>query len=355
MQDSRVKKVARILVEYSTKVKKGDTVQIISDIDAQALALEVYKLVLKKGAFPRVHLSLPEATYYYYKLASDEQLKNFPKISMYEIKNTDAVIYIGAPSNLKELSNISSKKMALRRKTLQPYQKYRVENTRWVIFEYPTPALAQEAEMSINEFRRFVFNATIKDWKKEAEKQEKLKRVIDKGKHVRIKAKNTDISFSIEGRTAKKCAGEFNMPDGEVFTTPVENSVNGIVEFSYPAIYSGKEVDGVYLVFEKGKVIKARAKKNYPLLKAMLETDQGARSLGEFGIGTNYKIKKFTKNILFDEKIGGTIHLALGSCYKETGGKNESAIHWDMVLDLRKGGELWVDGNLIQKNGKFLI
>lgn len=355
MQEPRVKKVAKILVEYSTKVKKGEVVQIVADNAAQMLALEIYKLVLQKGAYPLVHLALPEASYHYYKLASDEQLKHFPKIRMYELKNTDVVIYIGAPTNLKELSSINPKKISMRQKVLQPLQQYRVNNTRWIIFYYPTAALAQEAEMSITEFRRFVFGSAIQNWEKEAKKLDSLKKAIDKGSHVRIKAKNTDLSFSIKGRTGKKCCGEFNMPDGEVFTAPVEDSVNGIVEFSYPAIYSGKEVDGIYLVFEKGKVIKARAKKNYSLLKAMLETDKGSRTLGEFGIGTNYKIKKFTKNILFDEKIGGTIHLALGSTYKETGGKNKSAIHWDLLLDLRKGGELYVDGKLIQKNGKFLI
>ena len=230
-----------------------------------------------------------------------------------------------------------------------------MHNTRWVIFFYPTQALAQEAGMSLSEFENFVYRAAIVDWKKESKKLDKLAGIIDKGKHVRIVGKNTELSFSIKGRKHVKCVGDFNMPDGEVFTAPVEDSVNGHIEYSFPGIYAGQEVEGIYLVFEKGKVIKARAKRNYPLLKAMLEADAGARTLGEFGIGTNYKIKKFVKNTLFDEKIGGTIHLALGSTYKEAGGKNKSGIHWDMILDLRKGGELYIDGKLIQKNGKFLI
>lgn len=355
MLDPRVRKIAKILVEYSTKVKKGEVVQIIADNAAQPLALEVYKLVLKKGAYPIVHMSLPESSYHYYRLASEQQLRHFPKIRMHELRNSDVVVYMGAPLNLRELSTINPKKITLRQKVLEPLHHYRVDHTRWVIFYYPTAALAQEAGMSETEFRRFVFNASITKWGNELKKLGKLKKVLDKGSHVRIKAKNTDLSFSIKGRKAIRCAGQFNMPDGEVFTAPVEDSTNGIIEFSYPAIYSGKEVDGVYLVFEKGKVIKAKATKNYSLLKATLETDGGARVLGEFGIGTNYKIRKFTKSILFDEKIGGTIHLALGSTYKETGGKNKSAIHWDLLLDLRKGGELYIDGKLIQKDGKFLI
>ena len=195
----------------------------------------------------------------------------------------------------------------------------------------------------------------MQDWKKESKKQDKLKKVVDKGKTVRIVGENTDISFSIKGRQGLKCDGKHNMPDGEVFVAPVETTIEGHIQYSYPAIKNGVAVPDVYLEFKKGRVTKAKASKNEHFLKQMISTDKGANTLGEFGIGLNFGIKKFIRNILFDEKIGGTIHLALGMAYKEGGGKNESALHWDMIKDLRQGGKLIIDNKVIQKNGKFLI
>jgi len=355
MVDDRIKKVAKIIVDYSTKVKKGEYVQIISDYEAKDLVLEVYKNVLKKGAFPIVKISVPGMAYNYYKHATEEQLNHFPKLAMNEMKETDATIFIGASSNTKELANIDSKKIAMRQKATKPIFIERSENTKWVIFYYPTGAFAQQAGMSLEEFTDFVFGSTIVDYKKMSKSQVKLKKVIDKGKKIRIVAKNTDISFNIAGRTGIKCDGQFNLPDGEVFTSPVENSAEGVVEFSYPAILQGKEVEGIKLHFKNGKVVKATATKNEDFLRKVLETDKGSKRIGEIGIGVNYKINKFVKNILFDEKIGGTIHLALGKSYKEAGGKNDSAIHWDIVTSMRNGGRLYVDGKLIQKDGKFLI
>jgi aminopeptidase len=209
--------------------------------------------------------------------------------------------------------------------------------------------------MSLEEFEDFAFDAMLIDYKKLSKQEEKIKKILDKGSKVRIIGKDTDISFSIKGRVGVKCAGERNIPDGEVMTAPVEKSTEGHIAYSYPAIYGGKEVSGVKLWFKKGKVVKATAEKNEKYLHAMLKTDKGASYLGELGIGMNYGIKRFIKQILFDEKIGGTIHLALGSAYKECKGTNESALHWDMILDLKKGGKLIVDGKVIQKNGKLLI
>ena len=329
--------------------------QIITDIKARDMALECYKLCIKAGSYPSVKLSLPGSSYVYYKNASDEQLKHFPTTAFHELKKTDVVIYIGAPQNTRELSNINPKKMSLRQKTLHRFQEYRVNHTRWVIFYYPSDALAQDAGMSLQEYTNFVFKSTNVDWKKESKKQNKLKKILDKGKMVHIVAKNTDLSFSIEGMTGKKCDGQFNMPDGEVFTTPVKESVNGRIQFSYPSSYRGTEVDGIVLDFIKGKVVRAKATKGLKTLKSVLKTDKGSSYLGEFGIGVNYGIKKYIKNTLFDEKIGGTIHLALGASYPETGGKNKSAVHWDLVCDLRKGGKFTIDGKVIQENGIFKI
>jgi len=353
MVDQRIAKTAQILVEHSARVKKGEVVEIAGGPETAPLIQEIYRLCIKKGAFPRVEVGIPKLAYYYYHYASHEQLTNFPKIAHYIAHNTDAYIGLGGTTNTRELSTIPPKKLVLRRKVTERINKIYLKK-KWVIFEYPTPALAQEADMSLEEFEDFVYGAVIQDWKKEEKRQTKLKKILDRGRRVRIVGKNTDIQFSIAGRQAIKSYGLYNMPSGEVFIAPVETTTEGHIEYSFPAIYSGKEVDGITLEFKKGKVVHFSAKKNVSLLKEMLAIDRGASYLGEFGIGTNYRIKNFVKQILFDEKIGGTIHLALGMAYEMGGGRNKSALHWDMIKDLRKGGEVYVDGKIIQKNGKFV-
>jgi aminopeptidase len=351
--DPRITKLAKILTDYSIKIKKGDIIELNFGINAAPLALECYKNILKKGALPLAHTAPPGFTYTYYKYASEEQLKNFPEISMFEAKKAAGSIGIGGTQNTKELTNIDPKKIALRSKIVHPISKEYLRKDNWVICEYPTDALAQDAEMSLEEFEDFFYTATNIDYEELSKKQTKLKQILDKGKHVRIVAPDTDIEFSIAGRTAIKCDGKRNVPDGEVFMAPVKTTVTGHIAYTYPAIKSGKEVDGIKLEFRNGKVARATAAKNEKFLKEMINLDKGSCYLGEFGVGMNYNIQKFIKQILFDEKIGGTIHLALGMAYKEGGGKNESALHWDMIKDLRDGGAIYVDGKLIQKNGKF--
>jgi len=353
MTDPRIKKLAEILVNYSVKIKKGDTVRIGSDSEAKPLILEIYKLVIQKGAFPILNIGLEGTPYIYYKYASEEQLKRFPKLALHEVKNSDAFISIGAEYNTKELTTVNPKKISIRRKITYPISKVVLAKDNWVGCEFPTNALAQDAEMSLQEFEDFMYNSTNIDWNKMSKKQDKLKKILDKGKTVRIVAKDTDLTFSIKGRKGIKCDGHRNMPDGEVFIAPVETTVEGHIKYTYPAIYGGREVDGIYLEFKKGAVVKATAEKGESFLKAMINTDKGSKYLGEFGIGLNPGITKFVKQILFDEKMIGTIHLALGMAYKEGGGKNDSAVHWDMIKDLRKGGAFYVDGKCIQKNGKF--
>lgn len=279
----------------------------------------------------------------------------FPELNMEEVKRSAGHIFITTTLNTKELTNIDPKKISMWAKTIKPIFDLRLAKDNWILCKYPTSSLAQDAEMSLEEYEDFFYNATNQDWVKESKNQDKLKRLLDNGKTVRIVGGETDLTLSIEGRKSSKCDGHRNIPDGEVFLAPVETKVNGKIFFSYPAIYNGKEVNGVKLEFKDGKVVKASATKNEAFLKEMLNTDKGAKYIGELGIGTNYKITKFTKQILFDEKIGGTIHLALGNAYKEGGGKNESAIHWDIIKDLKKDGAIYIDNKLIQKNGKFLI
>jgi len=355
MTDPRVKRLAEILVNYSIKIKKGDLIELNFGIDAKELALEVYKLILKKRAYPIVHAGVPGFTYAYYKNASKEQLMKFPKLAMYEAKLADGSISIGAEYNTKELTKIDPKKISMRRKITRKISDIIIEKDNWIICEFPTHSLAQDAEMSLEEFEDFVYNATNIDWKTESKKQDKLKKILDNGKIIRITGENSDLTFSIEGRTAIKCCGNRNMPDGEVFIAPVEDSTEGYIHYTYPAIYGGREVSGIFLRFHKGQVVEAKAEKGELFLKELIKADKGSCKLGEFGIGVNYNIKNFIKQILFDEKIGGTIHLALGMAYPEGGGKNKSAVHWDMIKDLRRGGKLFVDGKLIQQNGKFLI
>lgn len=355
MKDPRIIKAAKILVDWSTNIKKNEYVQIITEPAAKYLALEVYKRVLQKGAYPILKVSLPGQTHIYYKYASEEQLKKFPDIAMYEMKKTDAVIYIGGRENTRELSDINPKKIAIRSKTLERLFEYRTNNTRWTIYHYPTNAIAQEADMALTDFRSFVFKATNINWENEHKKMINIKRRLQKADKIRIIGKETDLTFSVKGRNFIASDGKFNMPDGEIFTAPIEKSVNGKIFFDFPAIYGGREVVDVKLEFKNGKVIKATAEKGESFLKHMLKTDKGASYLGEFGIGMNYNIKRFVKNVLFDEKIGGTIHLALGVGYKECGSKNKSAIHWDMIKDLRKNGEIYADKKLIYKEGRFLI
>lgn len=354
MIDPRIKETARILVEYSTKVKKDDKVSINASIGATPLVKEIYRLCIQKGAYPRVDFTTSGFAKIYYDNASEEQLNHFPELAKMEAEYFDVFISIGAPINTRSLTSVDPKKMAIRSKITNPVDEI-VLGKRWVIFYYPTNALAQEADMSLEEFEDFVYDATIQDWEKISQEENKLKEVLDNGKEVQIIGKNTDIKFSIDGRIAIKGDGRCNMPCGEVFIAPVEDSTEGYIEYSFPALRGGRMVEGIKLRFEKGKVVEASAEKGEEFLKEMLEMDEGAKKLGEFGVGFNKNIQKFVKDILFDEKISGSIHLALGRAYKEGGGVNESALHWDMIKDLRTEGKVLIDGKVIQENGKFLI
>lgn len=355
--DFRLNKTADILINHSLKVKKGEKVMITADILAKPLVLVLYQKLIKKGVSEvRIQFDSYEFAEIYYRNASLKQINTFPKIALSEMKQIDCHLAIRASKNMKALTNVNTSLIIKRRKISQPLFDWLNEKTRWVIVNFPCEAFAQEAEMSLAEYEDFVFSAVNKvNWKNKFKEQEKLRKVVDRVKDVHIIAPKTDLSFSIAGRKAENDGGENNMPGGEVFTSVVENSPNGFITFSYPAIYLGKQFENVRLEFKNGKVIKATATKNEKDLNKIIDMDKGARFIGEFGIGNNFQITSFSKDILFDEKIGGTIHLALGKGYKETLSKNKSSLHWDMICDLRKGGELWFDKKLVQKNGKWLI
>jgi len=381
--DPRVTKQAEILVNYSTKVKKGDRILIVSDWLARPLALATYKAALLAGAVEiLVHFEVDEQVVSrsynefsetFLKYAKPFQIKAYPKIADEELKNIDCWIRLYAQSNTRGFSNIDPRVISDRAKTIRPLLDYRVLKTRWVITNFPTEAQAQEADMSLSEYEDFVFAGINNvDWKKKFKEQEKLTGLLTNTKEVHIVGPETDLRLGKTGRSAENAGGENNMPDGEVFTSVVENKAEGFITYSFPAIYMGKEFHKVRLEFKDGKVLKATADKRQKDLNEILDRDRGSRTIGELGIGNNFAINRFTKDILFDEKIGGSIHIALGKGYKETGSKNESALHWDMIKDLRKspsmdstgspqassgpsGGELWFDEKLVQRDGRWLI
>lgn len=356
MSDPRVKKLASILVRHSLGVKKGETVLIGSSSElAKPLVLEVFREVMIAGANPMTSVSFEETMNIFYSLADKGQLLNFPKVRFYEARNIDCFVNIRASCNKKALSNIDPRTISERSKVLKPISEEIVNRKRWVLCNFPTNSLAQEADMSLEEYEDFLYGATNIDWNRVKKNEMKLKRALDRASEVRIVGVDTDLKIGIKGRRSIPCFGERNMPDGEVFLSPVEDTAEGYIYYEMPAIYQGREVLGIRLRFRNGKIVEAHADKNEDFLLTMLDTDKGARYLGELGIGVNYGIQKFSKDILFDEKIGGTVHLAAGRSYEEAGGKNASAIHWDMIKDLRQNGAVYLDGKLIQKNGRFLI
>jgi len=354
MPEARVRKLAAILIGYSLKVKEGETVLISTGEAGKPLALAVYTEVLAHGANPLLEASFEEADAILYKHGRPEQIRHLPETRLYQAGKIDCYVNIRAPLNRKLLAQAPADRMAARQAALKPWKDIIIDQKRWVLTNFPTQALAQEAEMSLEEYEDFFFRATNIDWAKVDAEEGRLQDLLNAASTVRITGQETDLTFSIAGRRARKCSGRSNMPDGEVFTGPVEDSAEGHIYYEFPAIYNAKEVNGVRLTFKGGRVVAHSAEKNEPFLRSCLDMDAGSRRLGEFGVGFNYAIKRFTKDILFDEKIGGTIHLALGKGYPETGSVNDSALHWDMIKDLRRGGCLYLDDRLIQKNGKFL-
>ncbi|HEY75682.1 MAG TPA: aminopeptidase [Thermoflexia bacterium] len=367
MGDPRVERLAAVLVRYSTHIEPGDLVLIRGMPAAEPLLLAVYEEVLKAGGHPHLQVGLSGVEEAFFRLASDEQLEFISPLQKMIIEEFDALISVRSHTNTRELSGIDPARQRRHNKAMAPLMKTYMQRgatgeLKWVGTLYPTPAYAQEADMSLRDYEDFVYRACFCDqedpvarWQEVHDMQQRLVEWLRGKKEVKIKGPNADLTLSIEGRVFINSDGHHNMPSGEIFTGPVEDSAEGWVRFTYPAITGGREVEGIELWFEKGRVVKATAEKNEEYLLQMLDTDPGARYLGEFAIGTNNGIQRFTKNILFDEKIGGSFHLAVGAGYPETGSKNESAIHWDMICDMRDGGEIYVDGELFYRSGEFMI
>jgi aminopeptidase len=366
-------KLARIILEHSVRIKPKEKVLIaLSEPDINPLVYALFVATIQMGAYPYLDISginyyrnratVKGLTYQFFQKANDWQLKYTPnEIIEAQLDWADAVVNIVNIENVKELSQIDSKKLNTRMKSMQPVIDKLIDGDRWVLTYYPTPSMAQEAGVSLDWLTDFYYKACVVDYKKMKSDLTKLEKVLDKGREIHVVGKDTDLILRADGRLAKACFGERNIPDGEVFLAPIAESVTGHVYFELPSIHDGREVSGIYLEFEKGKVVSAKATQGEDVLLHGLDTDKGARYLGEFAIGANYNITQVMKNTLFDEKIGGTVHMALGRSYKEKRGgapegANESAIHWDIVKDTRvKGSFVEVDGKTILKDGKILI
>lgn len=365
MTDPRLARLARTLVEYSVAVQPGETVVLTGEISGLPLLRETYREVIRAGGYCVPVLIDETMGNTLLRHASDAQLDWISPLEEWTAKEAKVLIAIRSTTNTRAATSIDPKRAARRARSRNELNKIRFLRSasgdqRWTLTQFPTEAYAQEADMSLEEFEDFVYKACFVDqddpvalWRKLEADQQKYVDWLKGKKRVQLRSAHADLTLSIEGRTFINSTATHNMPSGEIFTGPVEDSVNGWVRFSFPAIREGRVVEGVELRFENGRVVGAKAAKNQDYLLAQLETDSGARYLGEFAIGTNFGIQRFTGNILFDEKIGGTVHMALGRGYPETGSRNESAIHWDMICDMRQGGEIIVDGEVLYRDGKF--
>ncbi len=361
-----LRKYANLLVDYCLDIQAGEKLYVKTSTAGEPLLKEVYRAALKKGAIVEYDLVFSEEARIRLHHSEEEQLKHVPILSAHAMEHFDAYLVIRAPHNLLENHANDSAKIKIRNKSLKPYSEMYTRRTaegslKRSLCQYPTQASAQMAGMSLEEYTYFVFNACRlfdenpqASWLKVREEQQRFVDHLDAVDEVRYVGHKTDIRFSVKGRKWMNSDGRTNMPSGEVFSGPVEDSVNGEVYFSYPSVFMSKAVEGIHLKVENGQVMEWTAEIGQDVLDEVFKVP-GARYFGEVAIGTNYNIQKPTKNILFDEKIGGTIHMAVGQSYLQTGGLNKSDIHWDMITDMTNGGQIYTDGQLIYKDGKFLI
>ena len=367
MADPRISRMAEVLVHYSLRLKKGDRMLIKAPYMALPLVQECYRVALEAGAHPEVHTLVEGLDELFFKYGSDHQFDALSPRELVVAREYQAYLVIWGDYNTKQLSGVDPQKIRRTRRARAEFERIFDERTlkgelNWCGTQFPTHADAQEASMGLFEYEDFVYNACLLDkadpvaeWRKIDATQAKITKYLDTKKQFAFRLRITDLTFMAEGRKWVNCSGQNNFPDGEVFTSPIENTVNGKIRFSFPGIYAGRAIEDIRLEFKDGKVVAASAAQGDDLLQAVLDTDEGARFVGEIAVGTNYGIQRFTRNMLFDEKIGGTVHLAVGNCYPETGGKNFSSIHWDMLCDMRDGGEITADGEVIYRDGRFII
>jgi aminopeptidase len=367
--DPRIQKLAEILVGYSTAVRPGDRVAIETTTNAEPLVHALYEQTLEHGGHPHLLLRLPDQEKIFLERANDAQLDFTPAFQRLVTEQFDVYIRARADVDTRALSKIPPARQSRWQKAMAPVRNMMIrrgaeKTLRWVLAQYPTEAYAREAELDMKAYQDFVYGACHADdhtpdpvayWSGVEEKQRRIVERFEGHDKVKLIGPNVDLSLSVKGRKFDNSCGHFNMPDGEIYTGPVEDSVNGWVRFTYPAVHQGRIVEGVELTFERGRVTSATATVDQEYLQKMVASDVGSHYLGEFAVGTNFEIDRFTRNILFDEKIGGTFHIALGAGYPETGSLNTSVIHWDFICDLRDESEIRVDGVVVYRNGQFIF
>ena len=361
MADPRVERYASLLVDTCVDVQPGWQVVVMSTPLARPLLEELARQIGRKGAYVYQRLDFTGATGgavgAWVETAPDELLDELPSLDRFMIENVDCLIAVQAPENTRETSAVPPERMAKLNVAYRPAMERVVSgNLAWVGCQYPTPALAQEAGMSFREFEDFLYGACLIDWDAERERMQAVKDRLDAADEIRIVGTDTDVTLNLAGREGMVDAGGANIPGGEVFYCPVEDSASGEVAFSeFPAVYEGRELRNIRLRFQDGVVVDASADSEEAFLHEVLDRDEGARRLGELGFGCNPGITRHMKNTLFDEKINGTVHLALGQGFDFLGGTNESNVHWDIVKDLRDGGRIYADGELVLENGDWRI
>lgn len=365
MADYRLRNLARLVVEYCVDLRENEEVTIDGSVESVPFIREIVREAVQRGAYPIIRIMDESITEVFFKYATQGVLTHVSHIEKEIVSRTNAIIRVHAPTHTKPLSGIDPERLKIRSTATKEISEIFLKRSankelKWVVVAYPTRALAQEAGMSIEEYEDFVYRATYADaedpiltWREISRKQQKIAEFLSKVHELKFVGPGIDLYMRVDGRIWINDDGRNNMPGGEVFSAPLEDSVEGYVEFDFPAIWRGVEVDGVRLVFKNGIVTEARASRNEEFLKKMLEVDEGAKRLGEIAFGLNYHITRITRDILFDEKIGGTVHMALGSAYPESGGRNISAIHWDMIKDMKRG-KVYADGDLIYENGRFI-
>jgi aminopeptidase len=367
MSDPRVARLADLLVNYSLELQPGEQVRIDASTVAAPLVTELYRYALRAGAHPRTRVEVEGLDVIAVGESSDEQLVFISDLDRQEVEQLGAVVTIWGDRNTRALTQADpgkvSRRIGSRRQlTNRFWERIEEGKAKWVGTRFPTEAHAQDAEMSLPDYEDFVFGAChVRDgedaaahWSATSTDLAARARELETFRELRVVGPDTDLRLNVEGRGWIGADGKLNMPDGEIFTSPVETETEGEVRFSFPAIFHGRSVEDVRLRFEGGRVVAAEAKTANDFLQSLLDMDEGSRILGEFAFGLNYEIDRFTRDILFDEKIGGTVHMALGASFKKVGGENDSGLHWDMICDLRAEGEIYADGELIWKAGQFL-
>jgi aminopeptidase len=356
MFDERWSRLADILVNYSTRTQPGDRLLIaMTEPETLPLALAVYEQAVRTGAYPQVQLT---SAYFERALllhGDDEQIARIPDLEREAMFWANTYVGLRGARNPHEFAGIPAERLAAHRRAKGKVSALRNEQTRWVLVRVPNESFAHQAGMSLSQTMAFFFAATLRDWDVEARRYDTVRAVFQAAQQVRIISRGTDLNFSTAGRTYVVGDGRINIPDGEIYTAPVDNSAEGVITFEWPATLAGQSIEGIRLRFRAGEVVDATAAQGEAFLHQLLAMDDGARRIGEFGVGLNFGIDRFVGDILFDEKIGGTIHLALGRAYAECGGANKSALHWDLVKDLRFEGTITLDGHPVYEAGRLLI